>query len=124
MKSPQAVVRSYDAVRWHRTKLVVFCRTTMHFCRMRSRTTKYDGSSYEFRSSYSYDSLWPFRPSYDCILGWTHVVVPRHETASCRTFCCTTVRHQSTTTTCGQNSPGEIWINPGNPNPVHEDYDS
>ena len=48
MKSPQAVVRSYGAVRWHRMKFVVrcrhslslpsfSCRTTMHFFRTRSR---------------------------------------------------------------------------------------
>jgi hypothetical protein len=36
--------------------------------KMHCRTTKYDGTSYEFRPSYSYDSLLPFRPSYDCIL--------------------------------------------------------
>jgi hypothetical protein len=49
------------------------CRTTPCTTKMHCRTVKYDGSSYEFQpsceiSSYSYNSLWLFRPSYDCIL--------------------------------------------------------
>ena len=92
MKSPQAVVRSYDAVLWHRTKFrrtrTIACghfvrRTSVFYtrtitcavacdraiaCAELKGTTKSPQAVVRRSTMASYDSLWPFRPSYECIL--------------------------------------------------------